>query len=449
MLLFLIFAPLKVIFLPMQIEQLYQIYKKANAVSTDSRTVQQNDLFFALSGDRFNGNQFAKAALEKGAGFAVIDDAQHEMKERTILVKDSLQTLQNLASHHRQQFKIPVIGVTGSNGKTTTKDLMARVLSSHYKTHFTQGNFNNHIGVPLTLLAMPEKTEVAIIEMGMNHLKEISELCEIADPTHGLITNIGKAHLEGVGGIQGVKKAKAELYDYLKSKKRLIFVNRDERFLWEELVGDYRKKLGYSSDIDLAANPIYQVELMENRRFVKVQMLDDLGQAIQVHTQLIGEYNFNNIMTAIAIGQYFKVPPKKIKSALENYVPANNRSQWIKRGNNTYILDAYNANPTSMRHVLEYFGQLHAPKKIAILGDMLELGEDSLLEHQMLLEYIEGLDFQQVILVGDQFGQCQSDCLHFETVEQLTKWFQQQAFEATTFLIKGSRGMKLEKLLDT
>lgn len=432
----------------MQLERLYQIYRKAHAVSTDSRSVQKGDLFFALSGDRFNGNTFAKAALEKGASFAVIDDAEYELKERTILVENSLTTLQDLAYYHRQQFKIPVIGVTGSNGKTTTKELMARVLGSHYRTHFTQGNFNNHIGVPLTLLAMPETAEVAIIEMGMNHLGEIARLCEIADPTHGLITNIGKAHLEGVGGIEGVKKAKAELYDYLKAKNRLIFVNRDERFLWEELVGNYRKKLAYSSDIELAANPIYQVELLDNRRFVKVQMLDDLGQAIQVHTQLIGEYNFNNIMTAIAIGQYFKVPPKKIKSALENYMPTNNRSQWIKRGSNTYILDAYNANPTSMRHVLDYFHQLHAPRKIAILGDMLELGKDSLLEHQNLLKYVEQLDFQQIILVGDQFGQCNSlDCLHFETVDDLTVWFQQQTFEGTTFLIKGSRGIKLEKLI--
>jgi UDP-N-acetylmuramoyl-tripeptide--D-alanyl-D-alanine ligase len=432
--------------MPTDITYLYQLFQNCNRVSTDSRTVQENDLFIALSGERFDGNQFAESALEKGAKYAVIDHEIHKKDERYILVDDALESLQTLAHHHRQQFKIPVIGVTGSNGKTTTKELMASVLSSHYRTHFTKGNFNNHIGVPLTLLAMPEDTEVAIIEMGMNHLGEIAALCEIADPTHGLITNIGKAHLEGVGGIEGVKKAKSELYDYLKAKKRLLFVNRDEQFLWELAGETHRKKLAYSSDPEKAAHSIYQVIPETFEPTVKVRFRDDLGNVVPVKTQLMGEYNFHNVMTAIAIGQYFKVSPLKIKAAIEQYASSNNRSQWVQIDTNNFLLDAYNANPTSMLNVLKYFHQYKADQKIAVLGDMLELGKESQSEHQYILQQAEQLDFDQIILVGQHFKACASDHLHFADVSDLINWFEEQQFEDTTFLLKGSRGVQLERL---
>ncbi|MEM9847786.1 MAG: UDP-N-acetylmuramoyl-tripeptide--D-alanyl-D-alanine ligase [Bacteroidota bacterium] len=431
----------------MNIAALHEIYLQCSEITTDSRKIKANSLFFALKGERFDGNQYAAAALEKGAAYAVVDDDSLGENERFIRVADSLKTLQALSTYHRQQFQIPVIAVTGSNGKTTSKELMAAVLSSHYPTHATSGNFNNHIGVPLTLLRMPAETKVAIVEMGMNHLGEIAALCEIAVPTHGLITNIGKAHLEGVGGtIEGVKQAKSELYRYLEKNNGLLFVNRDEPYLWE-LTQDYRKKLSYSKRAELAQHFIYQIELIEADVFVKVRFRDDLGQYIQVSSQLIGDYNFSNIMTAIVIGQYFKVPPLKIKAAIENYVPANNRSQIVQRDEHTFILDAYNANPASMSASLHYLNRHPAENKIAILGDMLELGENSVLEHQMLLDEIEGFDFERVILVGEQFKQCQHQYLHFDNTQALKTWFKQQSFEQSTFLLKGSRGIRLEQLL--
>ncbi|MEM1328683.1 MAG: UDP-N-acetylmuramoyl-tripeptide--D-alanyl-D-alanine ligase [Bacteroidota bacterium] len=431
------------------IKQLYQLFESCTQISTDSRTVEKDTLFFALSGERFDGNRFAKNALEKGAKYAVIDNVEYQEDDRYILVKDALKSLQDLAYYHRQQFKIPIIGITGSNGKTTTKELMASVLSSHYRTHFTSGNFNNHIGVPLTLLAMPKETEVAIIEMGMNHLGEIAALCEIADPTHGLITNIGKAHLEGVGGIEGVKKAKSELYDYLKAKNHLLFVNRDEPFLWELAGESYRKKLAYSSHPEKAAHSIYQAIPESLEPTVKVRFRDDLGNNVPVQTQLMGAYNFQNVMTAITIGQYFKVPPLKIKAAIEQYVPTNNRSQWIEKGSNIFLLDAYNANPSSMSNVLDYFEQYKAERKVVILGDMLELGKESLSEHQYIVQQAKKKGFDQIILVGQHFGACRSDQLHFDTVEALIEWFSGQTFKETAFLVKGSRGIQLEQLLET
>ncbi|MEM8528906.1 MAG: UDP-N-acetylmuramoyl-tripeptide--D-alanyl-D-alanine ligase [Bacteroidota bacterium] len=431
----------------MDIQELYQIYLKHPFVCTDSRDVPIESLFFALKGDRFDGNKYAEAALKSGAAYAVIDNPEYKKGEQYILVEDSLVYLQQLAHHHRNQFKIPVIGITGSNGKTTTKELMTSVLTSSYPTHATKGNFNNHIGVPLTLLAMPLDTEVAIIEMGMNHLGEIAELCKIANPTHGLITNIGKAHLEGVGSLEGVKKAKSELYDYLKAHNGLIFVNRDERFLWELVGSNHRKKLSYSQTEELAEHYIYQVELLDSKVFVNARFKNDSGQSININSQLIGTYNFNNMMTAIVIGQYFKVSPLKIKAAIENYIPSNNRSQVVQQGSNTFILDAYNANPTSMQNALEYFKTYPAKKKIAILGDMLELGEESSREHQTIINQAEKSDLQQVILVGECFGQCNFNGLYFKSINELKTWYDQQKFEQTAFLIKGSRGIRLEQLL--
>lgn len=430
----------------MQIEALYELYQQHPIICTDSRKVIPNAIFFALKGDKFDGNQYAQKAIEEGAAFAVISDAAVKMDERYILVKDTLKTLQDLASYHRQQFYVPIIAITGSNGKTTTKELMYAVLSCHYPTHATRGNFNNHIGVPLTLLAMPKQTQVAIIEMGMNHLGEIAALCEIAAPTHGLITNIGKAHMGNVGGIEGVKKAKSELYKYLMQKNNVIFINQDEKFL-EALAVDNPRKLFYSRFADKSAHFLYQIELVAEHPFIEIAFYDDYKNKIRVKSNLVGTYNFNNIMTAVVVGQYFKVPASKIKAAIEKYIPNNNRSQIINRASNTFILDAYNANPTSMKAALKNFAYQKAKNKIAILGDMLELGEYSAHEHLDIINYANQLPINQVILVGEEFKKVNETHLHFMTIKELKHWFEQQSFEQTAFLIKGSRGIQLEQLL--
>lgn len=430
-------------------EKLYNIFLQHRNIITDSRAIESGCLFFALKGERFNGNQFAATALEQGAAYAVIDEAEYATSDRCILVENVLETLQELATYHRQKFYIPVIGITGTNGKTTTKELINAVLSSHYPTHCTKGNFNNHIGVPLTLLAMPEGTEVAIIEMGANHVGEIEFLSKIADPTHGLITNIGKAHLEGFGSLEGVKTAKSELYKFLEKKKGIAFINLDERFL-KDLASSNSSKIFYqqSAEID-TAKPIYETELMDANPFVKVAFNASPNVKMELQSQIIGHYNFNNIMTALAVGRYFKVPSAKMKVAIENYVPSNNRSQIVQKDSNTYILDAYNANPTSLENALESFENLDAAKKIAIIGDMLEMGEYSEKEHQSIYEIAMSLDFEQIILVGKEFGKVpvENSILQFKNIADLKDWFEQQIFQNTHFLIKGSRGIQLEKLI--
>jgi UDP-N-acetylmuramoyl-tripeptide--D-alanyl-D-alanine ligase len=430
----------------MLIQDLYKKYLQHPVIATDSRKIPQGAIFFALKGERFDGNEYAQQAIAQGAAYAVISDPKLQFDERLILVEDTLKTLQALASYHRHQFSIPVIAITGSNGKTTTKELLYAVLSSHYPTHATKGNLNNHIGVPLTLLNMPHQTQVAIIEMGMNHLGEIDELCRIAAPTHGIITNIGKAHMGNVGGIEGVKKAKSELYRYLEHKKGVLFVNKDEPYL-SELAKPNRWVINYSQRSSNATHFLYQVEMITEAPFVRARFPDDFGDKIIAESNLMGQYNFNNIMTAIVVGQYFKVPAQKIKTAIEQYVPENNRSQRINIGSNTFILDAYNANPTSMRAALNYFAQDEAHYKIAIIGDMLELGEYSKDEHKTILREAEKAQLHQIILVGNEFGKVNTHHLHFSGVEELKIWFQQQHFKNTTFLIKGSRGIQLEKLL--
>ncbi|NJK82901.1 MAG: UDP-N-acetylmuramoyl-tripeptide--D-alanyl-D-alanine ligase [Saprospiraceae bacterium] len=402
----------------MLIQDLYKIYLQHPVICTDSRKIIQGAIFFALKGDRFDGNAYAKKALQEGAAYAVISDPQLKSDERFILVEDTLKTLQALASYHRHQFSIPIIAITGSNGKTTTKELLYAVLNSHYPTHATTGNLNNHIGVPLTLLNMPRRTQVAIIEMGMNHLGEIDELCRIAAPTHGIITNIGKAHMGNVGGIEGVKKAKSELYRYLQHKKGVLFVNKDEPYL-SELAKLNRWKINYSQHNSHATHFLYQVEMITETPFVKARFSNDFEEKLLVESNLMGYYNFNNIMTAIVVGQYFKVPAQKIKTAIEQYVPENNRSQIIAIANNTFILDAYNANPTSMRSALDYFAQYEAPYKIAILGDMLELGAYSEQEHIEILQQAEQAKLNQLILVGNEFGKINQKHPHFLKVEEL------------------------------
>lgn len=433
----------------MTIAELYQIYLQHPIICTDSRKIQANAIFFALKGANFNGNQYAEQALNKGAAIAIIDERTYQKDERYIVVEDVLQTLQALARHHRQQFDIPILAITGSNGKTTTKELIHSVLATQYQTHYTRGNLNNHIGVPLTLLAMPIDTEIAVIEMGANHRQEIEFLCTIALPTHGLITNIGKAHLEGFGGIEGVKLGKSELYRYLQDHEGVAFVNQDEAFL-EELAQGISHIVYYHESVAPSLEVIpYEISFLEANPFVKVAFLSPEGDTHTAHSQLIGDYNFNNIKTAIAIGKYFKVLPINIKTAIENYVPSNNRSQIIHFDTNTIILDAYNANPSSMRRALKNLANMKSPQKMAIIGDMLELGDYSPAEHQAILAYALALpSIQTVCTVGKEFEAVRTDQhLHFEDVNALKEWWKNQHLEEYTILLKGSRGIGLEQLL--
>jgi UDP-N-acetylmuramoyl-tripeptide--D-alanyl-D-alanine ligase len=434
----------------MNTEALYELYKKHPKVSTDSRSIEAGDLFFALKGDHFNGNLYAGDAIAKGAAYAVVDDPAVVQSDAYILVEDVLTVLQHLARHHRRQFTIPVIGITGSNGKTTTKELVSAVLGSQYKLHFTQGNLNNHIGVPLTLLSIPMDIEVAVIEMGANHQGEINFLCEIAEPSHGLITNIGKAHLEGFGGIEGVKKGKSELYRFLGRTGGMAFINKDAQFL-ESLAESVKKKVFYrksaSPSMDVAD---LEVGLVAAIPFIEVAFLDRATQQlVQVQTNLHGIYNFDNIMTAIAIGKYFKVPGQKIKAAIASYTPSNNRSQLLQKGTNTFVMDAYNANPTSMRAALHAFANIEATKKIAVIGSMLELGEESMIEHHQIAALAKEQAYDHLILIGREFKESalKHDLPHFEDVSSLKAWFDQQSFDGFHIFLKGSRGIRLEQLI--
>lgn len=432
----------------MNIQALYEVYLRHPHVTTDSRQVRAGSLFFALRGERFDGNQFAQQALADGAVFAVVDDPSVALDSRFILVDNTLNALQELARHHRRQFDIPVVGITGSNGKTTTKELASIVLGSHYRLHFTQGNLNNHIGVPLTLLAMPLGVEVAVIEMGANHQGEIDLLSRIAEPSHGLITNIGKAHLEGFGGIEGVKKGKSELYRYLAETGGVAFVNLDEPFL-EELAAPVNKKVLYhrSDKPDPLNNP-YEAVLISTHPVVETAFLNEAGKLITVKSKLAGRHNFNNIMTAITIGKYFKAPCERIKTAIEAYVPSNNRSQLMAFGPHTLYLDAYNANPTSMREALNSFNAMAGDRKVAILGDMLELGEAADEEHRLIGELAVSLHFDDLVLIGPRFAKVAGELglRHFEDAEQCRQWFAGADLPPSLILLKGSRGIGLEKI---
>jgi len=434
----------------MEISSLHQLFVNADkAVSTDSRKIEPGCIFFALRGENFNGNQYAQAALEKGASYAIVDDPDWAKTSHCILVNDVLTTLQDLARYHRRQLHIPIIAITGSNGKTTTKELIATVLGSQYRIHYTQGNLNNHIGVPLTLLQLDQQLEVAVIEMGANHQGEIDQLCRIAEPTHGLITNIGKAHLEGFGGIEGVKKGKSELYRYLAETDGLAFVNNDEPFL-VDLSAVVRKRIYYElSEVPDPQHKPYEVKLLQLQPFIRVAFLDDHVQLIESSSKLMGIHNFQNIKTAVTLGKYFKVPGEKIKAAIESYNPNMNRSQVIPWGSNSILLDAYNANPSSMEVTLRSFAESAAQQRVAILGDMFELGDAAPSEHERVAQLAKSLNLDQVILVGNNFAAAAHalDCLHFSNGADLKIWFSAQIWENTAILIKGSRGMALEKLL--
>lgn len=420
------------------IEQLYQIYRQHPAVQTDTRQLQPGDIFFALRGPNFNGNQYAQQALDAGAAYAVVDDpAFFTRPEKMMLVPDALEALQALARHHRQQFSIPFIAITGTNGKTTTKEMIRTVLGSAYRTYATAGNLNNHIGVPLTLLGIPPDAEMAVIEMGANHQLEIEGYCKVALPTHGLITNIGKAHLEGFGGEEGVRKAKGELYDHLRANGGTAFVCNDYPYLLDMSKGistviTYGKEEADYIGASTPGTALLELETKETGRIV---------------THLVGDYNFPNVMAAIAIGLHFSVPPEKIKASIEQYIPSNNRSQIVRRGSNTFIMDAYNANPSSMKAAIENFAALDAASKVLLLGGMKELGEDSLKEHQALADLLQQTHWKAVVLVDGDFAKINHPYIFLPTAEDARRWVEQQAFEDTYLLVKGSRSIGMEKVL--
>lgn len=432
------------------IERLYQLYKQHPHIVTDSRKIQQGCLFFALKGERFNGNEFAPKAIEQGAAYAIVDEAVEAPAEKIIVVEDVLASLQSLANYHRRQFNIPVLAITGTNGKTTTKELVSAVLASHYQAHFTQGNLNNHIGVPLTLLAMPENTEVAVIEMGANHLGEIDFLCRIAEPTHGIITNMGKAHLEGFGSFEGVKQTKSELYRFLAERDGMVFVNMDEPYL-TDLAANNRLRLFYKkSESPNQEVAVFEVKMVNEAPFLEIAFLNEDGHLTHASSHLIGQYNFNNLMTAVVVGKYFKVPSTKIIAAIEGYVPTNNRSQIKEIGTNHFILDAYNANPTSMKMAIQSFSKMPAQRKVAILGAMKELGKYSDEEHSAVAELAAEGGFDQVVFVGEEFKEAASSttgAIFFRNTAELKEWYHKKEFKSTYFLIKGSRSIGLESML--
>ncbi|WP_034259389.1 UDP-N-acetylmuramoyl-tripeptide--D-alanyl-D-alanine ligase [Altibacter lentus] len=424
----------------MRIESLYKTFLNSSGVCTDTRVITKKCLFFALKGDSFNGNEFAQEALDKGAYKVVVDDMRyHKNTGETILHGDALALLQKLAAYHRKKLGLPVIALTGSNGKTTTKELINAVLSQKFNTVATKGNLNNHIGVPLTLLTMNASTEIGIVEMGANHRKEIAALCEIAQPDFGYITNFGKAHLEGFGGIEGVIKGKSELYQYLNAHKKTVFVNaQDEKQL--ELTRKMRRVTFGESEQDMTI----KLKEASNKLVVAYNKL-------KIQTNLIGSYNFHNIAAAISMGEHFGVSSEKIKQAIEAYIPTNNRSQLIAKGTNTIIMDAYNANPTSMLAALENMKQAKGANKVMYLGDMFELGDDAPTEHQFIASYLERHAFGEAYLIGSNFAKTKttaSSIHRFETFDAFKKAFPSIKPKDSLILIKASRGMALERILE-
>lgn len=423
------------------INTLHSLFLKHPIVSTDTRKIEPNCMFFALKGDKFDANTFAKEALEKGAKYVVIDNPKYYINERTIIVNDTLIALQELAKFHRSFLGLPIIALTGSNGKTTTKELIHTVLSKKYVTSATIGNLNNHIGVPLTLLRFNKDTEIGVVEMGANHQKEIEFLCQIAQPDYGYITNFGKAHLEGFGGVEGVIKGKSEMYNYLKINQKIIFVNLDDTIQNEKTIGFKRFCFSVNnshSDVKISA--------VEANPLVKINFNN-----LQINSNLIGIYNSNNIIAAITVGKFFNISDEQIKDAIENYVPENNRSQLIVKNSNSIILDAYNANPSSMAAAITNFSQLKNDSKIAILGDMFELGSESLKEHKKIVELLNNQTSITTYFIGKDFFSNKSNNPHhhfFEDFTSFSKFIEVNAPTNSLLLIKGSRGMALERTLE-
>lgn len=431
-------------FTDMKTEQLYELYRNSTGIATDSRTVVKGQIFFALWGEKFNGNKFAAEALEKGASCAVIDDPLLET-DKTILVDDCLFELQALATHHRKTMNVPVLAITGTNGKTTTKELLAAIISRKLKVHYTRGNLNNHIGVPLTILSAPEGTEMMIIEMGANHIGEIRTLCLIAKPDYGIITNIGTAHIEGFGSADGVIKAKTELYEYLRKVNGVALFNDKNPLLAEKIYKNVNRAVPFSdpTGIELIVEKLpSEINLNVSASY--------FHKTYSIKTNLFGDYNLENIKAAIATGLFFDVDMKDIAEAVESYHPANNRSQVKKTKTNTLICDSYNANPSSMHLALESFSALDSEKKLVILGDMFELGDKSEDEHKKILEELKSLNMQNALLVGTVFSKVspKTGIKSFPDITKLINHLKTEHVKDFTILIKGSRGMGLEKIYD-
>jgi UDP-N-acetylmuramoyl-tripeptide--D-alanyl-D-alanine ligase len=443
-------------------EQLYQYYKKHPVISTDTRKIAPGSLFFALKGDKFDANTFAEQAVKAGATYAVIDNPAYSLGEQYLLVDDVLTTLQDLARHHRRQLNIPVIGLTGTNGKTTTKELINAVLSQHFNTYATQGNLNNHIGVPLTILSINSTHQAAVIEMGANHQKEIELLCSISQPTHGLITNVGKAHLEGFGGVEGVKKGKGELYDYLAPRppeggaSGVVFVNSADSVLMEMVQARGLKNTvlyGNNHPANLISG-----QLTDNSPYLTLQWTNNTtGESYEVRSQLTGAYNLDNILAAICIGVYFKLTAEEINAGISGYQPKNNRSQITTTATNTLICDYYNANPSSMFVAIENLGKIKANHKVLVLGDMFEMGQESAAEHEAVIKKALETPVDERIFIGGEFSSRKSEVgsrkletgsTFYPTVEEAMAELKAKPITNATVLIKGSRGMALERLVE-
>jgi UDP-N-acetylmuramoyl-tripeptide--D-alanyl-D-alanine ligase len=426
----------------MKTEQLYKLFKESAGVSTDSRTVEKDQIFFALWGDNHNGNKYASDALARGALCAVIDDPLFE-SENTILVDDCLFELQALASHYRQELNVPVLAITGTNGKTTTKELLAAILSKKLKVHYTQGNLNNHIGVPLTILSAPAETEMFIIEMGASHIGEIRTLCLIARPEYGLITNIGTAHIEGFGSADGVVKTKTELYEHLRKVNGIALYNDRDPLLTEKIFRIINRAVPFS---DPTGSDLL-IELVPSDLNLSIS-ITYLHQTYKLSTNLFGSYNLENVRAAVATGLFLGVDLMDIIAAVEKYQPANNRSQIKKTKNNTLICDSYNANPTSMNLALDSFAGIRNNHKAVILGDMLELGDKSEEEHLKVLKVLESYTAEKIFLVGPVFYKLsvKSGFKAFENADILMEFLKKESLKGNTILIKGSRGIRLEKI---
>ncbi|RXR22027.1 UDP-N-acetylmuramoyl-tripeptide--D-alanyl-D-alanine ligase [Flavobacterium stagni] len=423
----------------MNMDTIYQAFLSCKTICTDTRNISENCLFVALKGERFDANTFAKEALEKGAKYVIIDNPEYQIDNRTILVENSLDTLQKLAQHHRRQLGLPIIALTGSNGKTTTKELINAVLSKKFKTVATIGNLNNHIGVPLTLLSFTKETEMGIVEMGANHQKEIEFLCSIAEPDFGYITNFGKAHLEGFGGVEGVIKGKSEMFSYLFANSKMAFINNDDPIQAQKSAGFHY----YSFSLQNNEASVQFTKIKANP-FVSLSF-----QEVKIQSHLIGLYNATNICAAITIGHYFEISSKDLKDAIEGYIPTNNRSQIVEKNGHEILLDAYNANPSSMKLALENFMQLDKSPKMAILGDMFELGATSIDEHKSIVELVPEIENLTCYFIGKWFNtvaKAQKNLHFYPDFESFQSNF--TVTNPSLLLIKGSRGMALERTLE-
>jgi UDP-N-acetylmuramoyl-tripeptide--D-alanyl-D-alanine ligase len=425
----------------LEISALYQLYLQHPSIQTDTRKLKTGDIYFALKGPNFNGNVFAKQALAAGAAYAVVDEAAYVSGSNCILVPDVLTTLQELAQLHRRQFDIPFIAITGSNGKTTTKELITAALRRRFITYATEGNLNNHIGIPLTILKIKNDAEMAVIEMGANHQKEIAGYCLIAMPTHGIITNCGKAHIEGFGGMEGVRKGKGELYDYLRANSGTIFRNSDLDYL-EEMAHGIAKQITYGS-----ANAAYIGKPVMDGVLLQVAVLTAHAETT-LQTNLVGDYNFPNVMVALAVGLHFGIAVDDIRDAIAAYNPDNSRSQWLQKGTNKIILDAYNANPTSMRAAIINFASTDLENKMLWIGGMKEMGADELKEHKELVALIANYKWRSVVLVGKEFKDINGISDWFENAAAAAAYIKENQPANSAILIKGSRGSRMELLLD-